>query len=238
MNPRVALATGAAGGQGWAIAERLRAKGYSVAACDVRAGELVAAVDELGDEDVIAVELDVTSPARWDAVVERVVERFGLLSTLVNCAGALHRASLAEETPEGFETAWRVNCLGAFLGMRATLDRLRAAENASIVNICSTGAIRPFSRHCASGSSKWALRALTQSAAADWPRPASGSTPCSPDRSRRRCSTTIRRKGWPGFRGGIVRHGLRTGHRWRAMPAAAVNQSNLISWRTAVPSAR
>jgi 3alpha(or 20beta)-hydroxysteroid dehydrogenase len=105
MNPRVALATGAAGGQGWAIAERLRAKGYSVAACDVRAGELVAAVDELGDEDVIAVELDVTSPARWDAVVERVVERFGMLSTLVNCAGALHRASLAEETPEGFETA-------------------------------------------------------------------------------------------------------------------------------------
>ncbi|BBZ50041.1 SDR family oxidoreductase [Mycobacterium heidelbergense] len=167
MSQRVALVTGAAGGQGWAIAKRLRAAGYSVAACDRRAGELAAAVGELGDDGVIAVELDVTSPAHWDAAVERVVDRFGVLSALVNNAGVLHRASLADETAEGFERAWRVNCLGAFLGMRATLARLREAERASIVNICSTGAIRPFPRHCAYGSSKWALRGLTQTAAAE-----------------------------------------------------------------------
>ncbi len=167
MSQRVALVTGAAGGQGWAIAKKLRMQGYSVAACDRRIDELVAVADELGDDDVIAIELDVTSPAQWDAVVERVAERFGLLSTLVNSAGVLHRASLAEETAEGFENAWRVNCLGAFLGMRAALDRLREAQHASIVNICSTGAIRPFPQHCAYGSSKWALRGLTQIAAAE-----------------------------------------------------------------------
>jgi 3alpha(or 20beta)-hydroxysteroid dehydrogenase len=164
---RVALVTGAAGGQGWAIAKRLRADGYSVAACDVRADELAAAVGELGDDEVIGIQLDVTSPARWDAAVERVVDRFGLLSALVNNAGVLHRASLADETAEGFENAWRVNCLGAFLGMRATLDQLRRAQRAAIVNICSTGAMRPFPQHCAYGSSKWALRGLTQTAAAE-----------------------------------------------------------------------
>jgi 3alpha(or 20beta)-hydroxysteroid dehydrogenase len=113
------------------------------------------------------VELDVTSPAQWDAAVQRVIDRFGALSTLVNVAGMLHRASLAEETAEGFESSWRVNCLGVFLGMHATLDRLREAPNASIVNVCSTGAIRPFPRHCAYGSAKWALRGLTQAAAAE-----------------------------------------------------------------------
>jgi NAD(P)-dependent dehydrogenase (short-subunit alcohol dehydrogenase family) len=95
------------------------------------------------------------------------MDRFGSLTTLVNNAGVLHRASLADETVEDFETAWRVHCLGAFLGMRATLNRLREAENAAIVNICSTGAIRPFPQHCAYGSSKWALRGLTQTAAAE-----------------------------------------------------------------------
>lgn len=144
MNPRVALVTGAAGGQGRAIAERLRAKGFSVAACDRRADELATAVRQSGDEELIAVELDVTSEQQWDSAVAHVVERFGSLSTLVNCAGVLHRASLTEETAEGFENSWRVNCLGAFLGMRATLEHLRAAPDASIVNICSTGAIRPF----------------------------------------------------------------------------------------------
>jgi 3alpha(or 20beta)-hydroxysteroid dehydrogenase len=164
---RVALVTGAAGGQGWAIAKRLRARGYCVAACDRRSDELVAAVDDLGDDELIGIGLDVTSSAEWDAAVERVVDRFGSLSTLVNNAGVLHRATLADETAADFENAWRVNCLGAFLGMRAALDRLRAAEDAAIVNICSTGAIRPFPQHCAYGSSKWALRGLTQTAAAE-----------------------------------------------------------------------
>src|SRR3984885_8684669 len=163
----VALVTGAAGGQGWAIVKRLRAEGYSVAACDWRADDVAPAVGELGDDGVIAIELDVTSPRQWEAAVENAVDRFGMLSALINNAGVLHRAALADETAEDFENAWRVNCLGAFLGMRATLDQLREAKHAAIVNICSTGAIRPFPAHCAYGSSKWALRGLTQTAAAE-----------------------------------------------------------------------
>jgi 3alpha(or 20beta)-hydroxysteroid dehydrogenase len=163
----VALVTGAAGGQGWAIVKKLRAEGYSVAACDRRADDVVTAVGELGDDEVIAIELDVTSPQQWEAAVEKTVNRFGMLNALVNNAGVLHRAALADETAEDFENAWRVNCLGAFLGMRATLAELREAEHAAIVNICSTGAIRPFPAHCAYGSSKWALRGLTQTAAAE-----------------------------------------------------------------------
>ena len=167
MNQRVALVTGAAGGQGWATAKRLRTEGYSVAACDLRAHELAAAVGELADDGVIGIQLDVTSAAQWETAVDTVVDRFGSLTTLVNNAGVLHRASLVDETPEAFENAWRVNCLGAFLGIQAALAQLRAAGNAAIVNICSTGAIRPFPRHSAYGSSKWALRGLTQTAAAE-----------------------------------------------------------------------
>ena len=167
MNQHVALVTGAAGGQGWATAKRLRAEGYSVAACDLRADELAAAVGELADDGMIGVQLDVTSPAQWETAVDTVVDRFGTLTTLVNNAGVLHRASLADETADAFENAWRVNCLGAFLGIQATLPQLRAAGHAAIVNICSTGAIRPFPGHAAYGSSKWALRGLTQTAAAE-----------------------------------------------------------------------
>ncbi|MCV7028046.1 SDR family NAD(P)-dependent oxidoreductase [Mycobacterium sherrisii] len=167
MSRRIALVTGAAGGQGWAIARRLRAEGYSVTVGDVRADKVAAKVGELGDSELLAVELDVTSPGQWQIAVEKTVNRFGGLSVLINNAGVLHRATLADETPEDFESAWRVNCLGAFLGMRAALAALRVAENPAIVNICSTGAIRPFPTHCAYGSSKWALRGLTQTAAAE-----------------------------------------------------------------------
>ena len=165
MTDRVALVTGAARGQGAAIVKRLHADGYRVAACDVRDDELRASVDGL--DGVAAVSLDVTSEDRWSAAVSQTVEEFGSLTTLINNAGVLHRASLADETPSGFEESWRFNCLGPFLGIRAALPHLRAADGAAIVNTCSTGAIRPFPNHAAYGSSKWALRGLTQAAAAE-----------------------------------------------------------------------
>jgi NAD(P)-dependent dehydrogenase (short-subunit alcohol dehydrogenase family) len=163
---RVALVTGAARGQGAAIVKRLHKDGFRVAACDVRLDELKAGVDALGD-GVIDVELDVTSAEQWAEAVAQATNRFGSLSTLVNNAGALHRTALADETAEGFESSWRVNCLGPFLGIRACLEHLRSADGAAIVNTCSTGAIRPFPNHAAYGSSKWALRGLTQVAAAE-----------------------------------------------------------------------
>ena len=166
MTDRVALVTGAARGQGAAIVRRLHSDGFRVAACDVRADELKSSIDGLGDA-VVAVHLDVTSEDQWNAAVREVVERLGGLTTLVNNAGVLHRTPLADETPAGFESSWRFNCFGPFLGIRATLEHLRASERAAIVNTCSTGAMRAFPNHAAYGSSKWALRGLTQVAAAE-----------------------------------------------------------------------
>jgi 3alpha(or 20beta)-hydroxysteroid dehydrogenase len=160
VTDRIALVTGGARGQGAAIVQRLHKDGFRVAACDVLT------IDVPGD-DVLGIQLDVTSEEQWRAAVDTTVDRFGSLTTLVNNAGVLHRASLTDETPAGFETSWRVNCLGPFLGIQAVLDQLRRAEGAAIVNTCSTGAIRPFPNHAAYGSSKWALRGLTQIAAAE-----------------------------------------------------------------------
>ncbi len=166
---RVALVTGAARGQGAAITERLLADGFCVGACDRLTDEVNTTVSSLGrDRDrALAVPLDVTAPDQWARAVAAVVERFGALTTLVNNAGVLHRASLADETAEGFEGSWRVNCLGPFLGIQAALPQLRLVDGAAVVNTCSTGAVRPFPNHSAYGSSKWALRGLTQVAAVE-----------------------------------------------------------------------
>ncbi|MDH6197354.1 3alpha(or 20beta)-hydroxysteroid dehydrogenase [Mycobacterium frederiksbergense] len=163
---RVALVTGAARGQGAAIVRKLVTDGYRVTAADLLVDELASSTDEFGDR-VLAVQLDVTSAEQWQAAVRATVARFGALNALVNNAGVLHRASIAEETADGFEGSWRVNCLGPFLGMQAALEPLRRADGAAVVNTCSTGAIRPFPHHAAYGSSKWALRGLTQVAAAE-----------------------------------------------------------------------
>ena len=197
---RVALVTGAARGQGAAIVKRLQKDGFRVAACDPIAEDIEAS------DEVIAVPLDVTDADQWTTAVATTVERFGALSTLVNNAGVLHRASLADETAVGFEGSWRVNCFGPFLGIQTALPHLRDAEGASIVNTCSTGAIRPFPNHAAYGSSKWALRGLTQIAAAElaasgirvnavFPGPIA--TPMLDDATQSRLTATFGRLGEP-----------------------------------------
>jgi len=160
---RVALVTGAARGQGLAIVRRLRAGGVSVVAGDVLGDELRAAVGS--DAGVVPVDLDVTSAASWAAAVDAAREAFGGLNILVNNAGIVRRAPLGEETEEEFTRLWRVNCLGPFLGIRAALPLLSAADQPAIVNTVSTVALRPFAEHVSYGSAKWALRGLTQSAA-------------------------------------------------------------------------
>jgi len=165
VTQKVALVTGAARGQGAAIVTRLRADGIAVAAGDLLLDELTAAAAD--DSGILPLALDVTSAEQWASAVQQTVARFGSLTTLVNNAGVLHRASLDKETAQGFEGSWRVNTLGPFLGIQATLPHLREARGAAIVNTCSTGAVRAFPNHAAYASSKWALRGLTQSAAAE-----------------------------------------------------------------------
>jgi NAD(P)-dependent dehydrogenase (short-subunit alcohol dehydrogenase family) len=162
---RVALVTGGARGQGLAIVRRLRRDGYAVAAGDVLVDELNRAVKDLGDPDVLPVELDITDGGSWSAAVAAVEDRFGGLNVLANNAGVLAASSLLEETAEQFERLWRINCLGAFLGIQAATPLLKKADSPVIVNTLSTSALMPFLRHAAYNSSKWAARGLTQVAA-------------------------------------------------------------------------
>ena len=156
--------TGAARGQGAAIVKRLHRDGYRVAACDMRADELAASVDGL--DGVAAVSLDVTSEEQWNSAV-RETSRVRVLDDLDQQCGCPAPCVARRRDSRGFESSWRFNCLGPFLGIRSTLPHLRAADGAAIVNTCSTGAIRPFPNHTAYGSSKWALRGLTQAVAAE-----------------------------------------------------------------------
>ena len=90
---RVALATGAARGIGFAIAERLSRAGAHLVIADVDEEGAAAAVERLregGGKAAGAVE-DVTSPEEVAAMVERGLDAFGKLDILVNNAGITGR---------------------------------------------------------------------------------------------------------------------------------------------------
>jgi 3alpha(or 20beta)-hydroxysteroid dehydrogenase len=161
---KIALVTGAARGTGEQIARLFVAEGARVAIGDVLEAEGRAVAKSLGSAAHF-VPLDVTSEASWASALEETRARFGGLSTLVNNAGLLHRAPIAETTPETFERLFRVNQLGPFLGIRAVAPALREAGGGSIVNVSSIDGLIAHNHLVAYAATKWALRGITRVAA-------------------------------------------------------------------------
>jgi NAD(P)-dependent dehydrogenase (short-subunit alcohol dehydrogenase family) len=161
LEGKVAVVSGAARGQGRAIALRFAAAGARVVAGDVLVEELSVLAHDLSSA-VHTGRLDVRDATSWRELVEGGADAFGRIDILVNNAGVLRRAPIEEESAEVFEQVWSVNCLGAFLGTKAVLPHLRAAGGGVIVNTLSTAATTAFADHGAYVSSKWALRGFTK----------------------------------------------------------------------------
>src|SRR5687768_3677183 len=121
LDGKVALITGGARGMGKAHARHFVAEGARVVIGDVldERGGYVAG--KLGPEVCRYVHHDVTSETEWAAAVQATVDAFGRLDVLVNNAGVLTHATIAETTLEEFRRVLEVNLVGCFLGVKAVI---------------------------------------------------------------------------------------------------------------------
>ena len=77
---RVAIITGGSQGIGAGLVAGYRGRGWAVVANALT-------LKPLEDPDVLTVEGDIAKPVTADRIVERALERFGRIDTLVNNAG-------------------------------------------------------------------------------------------------------------------------------------------------------
>ncbi len=164
---KVAIITGAARGQGAAEARRFAAEGASVVLTDVLDTDAKAVAEDIGPA-AMALAHDVGKEADWAAVVQAATDTFGGVDILVNNAAIYWTRPLMEEVASDVERLFRVNLLGAMLGMQAVVPAMRVRGGGSIINISSYAGTRGLYRHGAYGMSKWGLRGLTQIAAVEF----------------------------------------------------------------------
>ena len=167
LDGKVALISGGARGQGEAEARRFVAEGAKVVIGDILEAEGKAVADDLGDAAVF-VPLDVTDESSWAAAVAEAEERFGPVSVLVNNAGILSFGQLDRVKRGEYERLIQVNLVGVLLGMQAVVPSMVKAGGGSIVNISSTSGLQGLPFVGAYGSTKWAVRGLSKSAAIDF----------------------------------------------------------------------
>lgn len=146
MSPRRrhALITGAASGLGRALAVRLGRDGWHVAVCDVDdAGgrETVSLVEQAGGTGQ-AERLDVTLPAEWESLRDRLRGQWDRIDLLVNNAGVSGAGEVGRFPLEDWRWILDVNLFGVIHGCHAFVDWL--AENpdgAHVVNTASMAAV-------------------------------------------------------------------------------------------------
>ena len=165
LQNKIILITGAARGQGAAEARLFVREGARVVITDILDEQGQALTRELGDAARF-VHHDVASESDWQQAID-VAASMGGLHGLVNNAGIYRPASMMETDAELFERHMRINQLGPFLGMKAAVPLLEQSGGGSIVNISSTAGLRGSPRAFAYSATKWALRGMTKTAAAD-----------------------------------------------------------------------
>lgn len=169
LQGRVAMVTGAASGLGRAAALALARRGARVAICDVNAERGEAAAQEICADGLQAryVRLDVADEDSWRAATAEVGAALGVPVVLVNNAGIADRQPIMATSLDGWNRVLSVNLTGAFLGIRAVVPGMAAAGGGSIINVSSTSGLMGHT-DAAYSASKWALRALTKTAAIEF----------------------------------------------------------------------
>jgi len=158
---KTVIVTGAARGLGEVIAAGLAGEGATVVATD----KAESVRDVAARAGAHAALLDVTDLEAWERVVAEAEEAHGHVHALVNNAGVLEPAPMEQATAADYERHFAVNAIGPALGIRAVAPALRRAGGGSIVNIGSTESFTVFPGAAAYSASKFALRAITNTAA-------------------------------------------------------------------------
>jgi NAD(P)-dependent dehydrogenase (short-subunit alcohol dehydrogenase family) len=158
---RVWFITGAGRGMGVDIAKAALAAGHAVVATGRNTEAVTDAVGEA--DDLVVVELDITSLASAERAVQAAVERLGRIDVLVNNAGNFYAGFFEELTPEQMERQLTTNLVGPMNVTRAVLPVMREQQSGHVVTITSTGGIVGQEFCSAYSASKFGLEGWMES---------------------------------------------------------------------------
>lgn len=177
VSESVVVVTGGASGIGEGVAAAVTASGGQVAIFDIHTSSGAIVADGLGT-GALFVPVDVTVPDEVARAVATVVERFGRIDVLVNCAGISPAARIVGRDGalfplEKFRAAVEVNLIGSFdvlrncAGAMAQNTPSDEGERGLVINIGSIAAFEGQVGQSAYTASKGGLVAMTLPLARD-----------------------------------------------------------------------
>ena len=156
MSNKVILVFGGAGGIGVEVCSRLASQGARIVVADLNPGAGPAAVC-----------CDITRPEQCESAAQAVIDRFGRLDGVVNCAGISKPHDTISLPPADWARMVDIQLNGSFYAAQAGARHMWDTGGA-IVFISSINAEAAFPRRAAYCASKAGVAMLTKVLAAEW----------------------------------------------------------------------
>jgi 3-oxoacyl-[acyl-carrier protein] reductase len=140
LKQRVVIVTGAGQGMGLSIGHACAREGAKVVVVDINDQTIAGAVEEIRNQDgaeAMGIKVDITERSEVEKGAQQVLDAWGRIDCLVNCAGgSLNTPYKLEEVEEKqWDLVVDVNMKGTFLCCQAVIPTMVRQGTGSIVNI-------------------------------------------------------------------------------------------------------
>ena len=147
LKNRVAIVTGGAGHIGAVFCETLAEMGASVAVVDVRHDKYEQMAESMGlrwGRPTFPLSADLSDETQVKRIPEQVLDKFGRIDMLVNCAAFVGTSDLSgwsvpfnQQTAETWRMALEVNITAVFVLIQNCIEPMKNSGSASIINVSS-----------------------------------------------------------------------------------------------------
>lgn len=170
LDERVAVVTGAGKGIGEGVAIGLAEAGADLALVARTRSDLerVAAAIRARGRRALVVPCDVADVAAIPSAVRQVVDAYGQIDILVNCAGIQRRMTVLDATVEGWEQVVNTNLRSAYFMTQAVGRVMVEKRRGKIISIASMTTYRGFHAISPYGISKAGIANFTKYLAVEW----------------------------------------------------------------------
>ena len=163
--------TGAAGGMGSSTARLFKKNGWFVGCYDINESSLDELKSELGNEDIVYEQLDVTKKSQFEECLSNFSKNTNdTLDILFNNAGITEGGFFDEIPYENHIKIININVIGVINGIYSAASLLKNTDNSLCISTSSSSGIMGMEMIATYSATKHAIKGLTESLSAEFSR--------------------------------------------------------------------
>ena len=168
LKQKCVFITGAAAGIGKAVSFRFVEAGWFVGLADIDELGVKSLARELGPENCMPLQLDVTDPDDWKACMETFWKKTGRLDLMINNAGILSSGPFETIDLKAQKRMVDINVTGVVNGCHTAFPYLKDTRESRLINLCSASAMYGQPSLAVYSATKFAVKGLTEALNLEW----------------------------------------------------------------------